>query len=345
MSRPDFHLNPSFSASSRENRDLSNKIDKIREWERARTELSHADDMMRLPDAEIAALAKKEKAELEEKCSGLEAELMRILIPSDPNDEKNIILEIRAGAGGDESSLFAMELARMYMRYAQNLGFTFETVDLSESDRGGYKDAVFMIESGEASKTDTGPFGMFKYEMGVHRVQRVPITEASGRIHTSTVTVAVLPEAEEVEVSVNPGDLRIDTYRASGAGGQHINKTDSAVRITHIPSGIVVQCQDGRSQGKNKAQAMKLLRAKLYDEAQAAHHTKIASERKKQVGTGERSEKIRTYNFPQDRITDHRIALSVHNMQVLLDGGLDAMVQALRAAEREARTKEAAEQW
>ena len=339
MSDPGFHLSPSFAATAKEHSELSEKLAKAAELDRLRRETGHLAEMLQSGDPEIAEMARAEKEDLERRVGRAERELLQLLLPRDPNDPKNIFLEIRAGTGGEEASLFAQELGRMYLRYAESKGFRCETVSISLSDRGGYKDAVFFIEGRAAG---TGPFGLLKYERGVHRVQRVPVTEASGRIHTSTVTVAVLPEAEDVEVQVKPEDLRIDTYRASGHGGQHLQKTDSAVRITHLPTGLVVQCQDERSQQKNREKAMKLLKTRLLEAAREAREKEISSSRKQQVGTGERSEKIRTYNFPQDRITDHRIGLSVHNIPEVLDGHLDALVEALQLAEQKDREAQGA---
>ncbi len=333
LSGPSAHQDPQYKASAREHSVLSQKIAKVREWERIDSEILHLTEMAHSSEPEMAELARLEKETLQSKLAELSADITEILFPRDPNDEKNILVEIRAGAGGEEAALFAQELSRMYIRHAERRGFAIETVSLSESDHEGIREGIFFIEKRTEDGIGRGPFSVFKYESGVHRVQRVPETEASGRVHTSTVTVAVLPEAEEVDVTIKADDLRIDTYRASGAGGQHVNKTESAVRITHLPTNIVVQCQDERSQQKNREKAMKMLRAKLYQVVQETQTKQIASARKQQVGTGDRSEKIRTYNFPQDRITDHRIGFSVHNIHEVLEGNMGDLVQALRAAE------------
>ncbi|WP_456455883.1 peptide chain release factor 1 [Thermovibrio sp.] len=279
-------------------------------------------------DEDFIELAKEEKKELERKAERLEGELKKLLIPKDPNDEKNVILEIRAGAGGEEAALFAQDLFRMYSRYAERKGWKVEILSLSETGLGGIKEVVAMI-SGK------GAYSRLKFESGVHRVQRIPITESGGRIHTSTATVAILPEAEEVDVEINEKDLKIDTYRSSGAGGQHVNTTDSAVRITHIPTGIVVTCSNERSQIQNRIKAMKILRARLKELYEREQKEKLDSARRSQVGTGDRSEKIRTYNFPEGRVTDHRIKLTLYNLQEFLDGDLDQMIDALAAAEQE----------
>jgi peptide chain release factor 1 len=278
-------------------------------------------------DAELAALAREELDELTARREQLEADLKLALLPKDPHDERNVIVEIRAGTGGDEAALFAADLYRMYTRYADRQGWQTEVLSFHEIGIGGFKEVVFDVRG-------QGAYSRLKYESGVHRVQRVPDTEAQGRIHTSTATVAVLPEAEEVEVDIDEGELRIDTMRASSAGGQNVNKVETAVRITHLPTGIVVSAQDERSQLKNRVKGMAVLRARLLALKQAEQHAEISQARRSQVGTGERSEKIRTYNFPQDRITDHRIGLSVHNLPGVLDGELDELIDAVATSEQ-----------
>ncbi len=273
-------------------------------------------------DADFKQLLQEELAQLEEKKPALEQQLKILLLPVDPNDTKNVIIEIRGGAGGDEAALFAADLLRMYTMYAEAKKWKTEILDLNEIGIGGIKEVVFSI-------TGQGAYSRFKYESGVHRVQRVPETESQGRIHTSTVTVAVLPEAEEVDVEINMNDVQIDTYRSSGAGGQHVNKTDSAIRLTHIPTGIVVACQDERSQHKNREKAFKILRSKLYEIAQETQDKEIAESRKSQVGTGDRSERIRTYNFPQGRVTDHRLGLTLYKIEAVMNGDLDELMDAL----------------
>jgi peptide chain release factor 1 len=273
-------------------------------------------------DEEMAALVKQEIVSLESQLENRLQELKRVLVPKDPNDEKNIIVEIRAGAGGEEAGLFAADLFRMYSRYAQSKGWEVDIISASESGIGGFKEIIFEVRG-------RGAFSRFKYERGVHRVQRVPVTEASGRIHTSTATVAVLPEADEVDVDINPTDLRIDIYHSGGPGGQNVNKVATAVRITHLPTGIVVACQDERSQLRNKTKAMAVLRARLFEIERQKQEAAIIQERRSQVGTGERAEKIRTYNFPQDRVTDHRIGLTLHNLTRILTGELDSLIDAL----------------
>ncbi|MDM7202687.1 MAG: peptide chain release factor 1 [Thermodesulfobacteriaceae bacterium] len=273
-------------------------------------------------DEDLRNLVKEEIKNLEDKVEELEKIIPFMLLPKDPNDEKSVILELRAGAGGEEAALFAGELLRMYQRYAERKGWKFEILDVNETGLGGFKEVIARIEG-------KGAYSRLKFESGVHRVQRIPITESGGRIHTSTVTVAVLPEVDEVEVDIRPEELKIETMRASGHGGQHVNKTESAVRITHIPTGIVVTCQNERSQHQNKATALKILRSKLYELAQREQMDKLQRERKSQVGTGERSEKIRTYNFPQNRVTDHRIGVTIYNLPEVMDGALDEFIDAL----------------
>lgn len=284
------------------------------------------------PERELREMADEELAKAREDKERLAAELNQLILPRDKNDEKNVIVEIRGGAGGEEAALFAADLYRMYSMYAEQRGWKTEVLNLNDTELGGIKEISFMIEGG-------GAYSRLKYESGVHRVQRVPETEASGRIHTSTVTVAVLPEAEEVEVQINPEDLKIDTYRSSGAGGQHINKTDSAIRITHLPTGLVVECQDERSQYKNRDKAMRVLRSRLYEQMQGEQDEKIAAERRSQVGTGDRSERIRTYNFPQGRVTDHRIGLTLYKIDSVLNGGLDELIDPLITADRAEQLK------
>ncbi len=278
---------------------------------------------------ELHQMANDESARLRERQRDLEEGVLEFLTPKDPRDEKNLFLEIRAGTGGDEAALFAGDLFRMYLKYAERKGLKVEVVEASETGIGGYKEVIALVEG-------KGAYGHFKYESGVHRVQRVPATEASGRIHTSTVTVAVMPEVDEIEVHIDPKDLRIDTFCSSGAGGQSVNTTYSAVRITHIPTGVVVSCQDERSQLKNRNKAMRTLRARIVEAERERQDAEIAQNRKAQVGTGERSEKIRTYNFPQNRVTDHRVGVTLHKLEQVLAGDLDEIVQALRAQQENA---------
>ena len=286
-------------------------------------------------DDDMRQMAQTELDEAKAEKDRLEAELRILLLPQDPNDDKDVIMEIRGGAGGEEAALFAGALFRMYSRYAESQGWRVEMMDSNPTDLGGFKEVVFSIAG-------TGAYSRLKYESGVYRVQRVPDTESSGRIHTSTVTVAVLPEAEDVDdVQIGANDLRIDTYRASGAGGQHINKTDSAIRITHLPTGLVVQCQDEKSQFKNKEQAMRMLRAKLLEQAIESQRSETAQNRKSQVGTGDRSERIRTYNFPQGRMTDHRIGLTLHKLDFIMNGDLTELIDALTAVDQSERLKQA----
>jgi len=289
------------------------------EYKKLLADLEGAQAMQNESDAELRELAKSEIAELEPRRAELEKQIRLLLIPRDPNDDKNAILEIRAGTGGTEAALFAHDLFRMYARYAERRGWKVEPLSLSESEAGGVKEVIAAVSGDQV-------FHRLKHERGVHRVQRVPATESQGRIHTSTVTVAVLPEAEEVDIQINPADLRIDVFRSSGPGGQSVNTTDSAVRVTHIPTGVVVQCQDEKSQLKNKNKAMKVLRARLLEAEQERAAGQRANERRQQVGTGGRSEKIRTYNFPQSRITDHRAGVTVHQLEVVLQGDLDDLL-------------------
>ncbi len=281
--------------------------------------------------SELHKLAEEEKVELERQQTEIEEQVREFLIPRDPRDEKSLVLEIRAGTGGDEAGLFAGELFRLYVKYAEQKGFKVDTVEASETGIGGYKNIVALIEG-------KGAYSLFKYEAGVHRVQRVPVTEASGRIHTSTVTVAVMPEVDEVDVQIDQKDLRIDTFCSSGAGGQSVNTTYSAVRITHLPTGVVVTCQDERSQLKNRTKAMRTLRARIVEAEREKQEAAVAQSRKSQVGTGERSEKIRTYNFPQNRVTDHRVGMTLHKLELVMEGDLDEIVQALKAQQQQAET-------
>ena len=285
------------------------------------------------PDEDMTALVKQEISSLESRLDHLHEELKLALVPRDANDNKNVIVEIRAGAGGDEAGLFAADLFRMYSRYAQSKGWQVDIINSNESGIGGFKEIIFEIEG-------KGAYSQLKYERGVHRVQRVPTTESSGRIHTSTATVAVLPEADEVEVSINPDDLRIDIYHSGGAGGQHVNKVATAVRITHLPTGIVAICQDERSQLRNRTKAMSVLRARLLYMEQSKQDAEITQQRRSQVGTGDRSEKIRTYNFPQDRLTDHRIGLNLHNLPGIMEGELDELIDTLATTDQAKQMEE-----
>jgi peptide chain release factor 1 len=285
-------------------------------------------------DRELMDLARTELDTLSERKRNLEVELKAMLLPKDPSDEKNTIVEIRAGTGGEEAALFAADLYRMYSKYAERQGWKVDTLSSSPTGVGGFKEVIFLVEG-------DGAYSRLKYESGVHRVQRVPVTESSGRIHTSAVTVAILPEADEVDVDISPEDIRVDVFRSSGPGGQSVNTTDSAVRVTHIPTGIVVQCQDEKSQHKNRAKALKVLRSRLMDKARQEQDAERANNRRQQVGTGDRSEKIRTYNFPQARVTDHRIGLTLHRLDQILDGELDEVLDSLAAHDTELRLKAA----
>jgi peptide chain release factor 1 len=323
-----------FVAASKEYADLGPLVEAVNEWHKAERELKDAEAMAADPD--MKAMAEEEAEELRKRLPELERTVKRMLLPKDAADEKNAILEIRAGTGGDEAALFAADLFRMYQRYAAEKGWKFEVMELSDTGIGGYREAI-------ATVTGRNVFARLKIESGVHRVQRVPATEAQGRIHTSAATVAVLPEAEDVDIKIDEKDLRIDVFRASGPGGQSVNTTDSAVRITHIPTGVVVSQQDEKSQHKNRAKAMKILRARLYDAERQRLDDLRSADRKGQVGSGDRSERIRTYNFPQSRVTDHRINLTLYNLAEVLDGrGLDAIIDALTADDEASRLAELA---
>ena len=313
-----------FTALMRELKNLTPIVEKYREYAAAKRGMEEAREILDESgiDRELREMAQEELVENREKLEQCSQELTILLLPRDPNDDKNVIVEIRGGAGGDEAALFANSLFRMYTMYAEQHRWKTEVLNVNETGIGGIKEVSFAIDG-------DGAYSRLKFESGVHRVQRVPETESQGRVHTSTVTVAVLPEVEEVEVDINPGDLQIDTYRAGGAGGQHVNKTESAIRITHVPTGLVVECQDERSQHKNKDKAMKILRSRLYEKMQREQNDKIASERKLQVGTGDRSERIRTYNFPQGRVSDHRIGLTLYKIDAIMNGDLDEILDAL----------------
>ena len=325
LSRPETAAdNEQFTRLMKEYAEMTPIVEKYREYKSAKATEAEALQILSESGLEkdMKELAEEELKEAKEKIAVCSDELKILLLPKDPNDEKNVIVEIRGGAGGEEAALFAGTLYRMYTMYAESKRWNIEVINANETELGGFKEIVFMIEG-------AGAYSRLKYESGVHRVQRVPDPETQGRIHTSTVTVAVLPEAEDVELEINPADLKIDTFRSSGAGGQHINKTSSAIRVTHIPTGTVVECQDERSQYKNKDKALKILRSRLLDKAQREHDEAIASDRRSQVGTGDRSERIRTYNYPQGRVTDHRIGLTLYKLEQILNGDLDEVVDSL----------------
>ncbi len=316
--------NNAYKKLMQEHKHLTPIVEKYREYVAAETAANEAKELLDAGglDKDFKELAEEELKESKAKMETTTEELKVLLLPRDPNDDRNVIIEIRGGAGGEEAALFAAALMRMYTMYAETRRWKTEIMNINATELGGIKEVSFMIEG-------DGAYSRFKYESGVHRVQRVPETETSGRIHTSTVTVAVLPEAEEVEFEINPADLQIDTYRSGGAGGQHVNKTESAIRITHIPTGVVVECQDERSQHKNKDKAMKVLRSRLYEAKMQEQTDAIASDRKAQVGTGDRSERIRTYNYPQGRVTDHRIGLTLYKIEQILNGDLDEVIDAI----------------
>jgi peptide chain release factor 1 len=312
-----------FRKLSKEHSGLAELVAAYREYKKLLADIEDNRELLREPDQEMREMAQAELEGLEERRTVLDGEIKLLLLPKDPNDDKSVVLEIRAGTGGDESALFAGDLFRMYSRYAETNRWRVEIISASESEKGGFKEVVALVEG-------TGVFAKLKYESGTHRVQRVPETEAQGRIHTSACTVAVLPEAEDVDIDINPADLKIDVYRSSGAGGQHVNTTDSAVRITHLPTGTVVACQEERSQIKNRAKAMKVLKSRILDSIVTEQNAKMAADRKSQVGSGDRSERIRTYNYPQGRMTDHRIGLTLYRLDAIMAGDIAEISDALR---------------
>ena len=337
--RPDFYDDPKKAAALlKEQRSLEPVVNAYRRYRAAQQNVEDMLEMLSAPmEPDMKELCQEELAESKAQLPQLEQELKILLLPKDENDDRSVIVEIRGGAGGEEAALFAHSLFRMYTMYAETRGWKYEVLNANETELGGMKEVSFSIE-GE------GAYSRLKFESGVHRVQRVPETETQGRVHTSTVTVAVMPEAEEVEIDINPADLKIDTFRSSGAGGQHINKTSSAIRVTHLPTGMVVECQDERSQYKNKDKALKVLRSRLLAQKQAEHDSKIAAERRSQVGTGDRSERIRTYNYPQGRLTDHRIGLTLYKLDTILNGVLDEVVDALVTADQAEKLKASTEE-
>lgn len=330
MSEPEVYSDPAtYAKLAKEQKEMTPVVEAFRRYTKCQNDVSEAKLLLDEPDqdSEMKEMLHEEISENEAKMEEISEEIKVLLLPKDPNDDKNVIIEIRGGAGGDEAALFAANLYRMYSMYAEANHWKTEIANINETEIGGIKEISFVIEG-------FGAYSRLKFESGVHRVQRVPDTEASGRIHTSTVTVAVLPEVDDVDFEINPTDLQIDTYRSSGAGGQHVNKTESAIRITHLPTGTVVECQDERSQHKNRERAMKILTSRLYEAEQQRQHAELAAERKSQVGTGDRSERIRTYNYPQGRVTDHRISLTLYKLEQIMDGDLDEIIDALVTADQ-----------
>ena len=331
MESPEVYTDPAaYARLAREQKEIANVVEAYRQYKKAQRDAEDARELM--GDPEMKEMAQEELESAQAEMTRLEEKIKDLLLPRDPNDSKNVIIEIRGGAGGDEAALFAFDLYRMYTMYAESRHWRSEIANINETEIGGIKEVSFVVEG-------DGAYSRFKFESGVHRVQRVPDTEASGRIHTSTVTVAVLPEMEEVDFEINPADLQIDTFRSSGAGGQHVNKTESAIRITHLPTGTVVECQDERSQHKNRERAMKILASRLYDAERRRQEAAVAAERKSQVGTGDRSERIRTYNFPQGRVTDHRIGLTLYKIEQIMNGDLDELIDALIVADQAEKLK------
>lgn len=335
MGEPEYYSDPeAYAKLAKEQKELSPLVEAYRAYKKCESDMQEAREL--LSDPEMKQMAQEEYDGAKERMEQLEQEIKVLLLPRDPNDERNVIVEIRAGVGGEESALFAARLYRMYTMYAESKRWKTEIANLNDTELGGIKEISFIIEG-------DGAYSRLKFESGVHRVQRVPETEAGGRIHTSTATVAVLPEMDEVDFEINPSDLQIDTYRSSGAGGQHVNKTESAIRITHLPTGTVVECQDERSQYKNKDRAMKILASRLYEAELERQNATLAAERRSQVGTGMRNERIRTYNFPQGRVTDHRIGLTLYKIEQVMNGDLDEIIDALVTADQAERMRASVE--
>ena len=333
LQQGDLYSDPKRAADLlREQKELAPVVEAYRRYKAAEADLETAQELLRDEDPDIRDMAFMEVDDAKTRMADLEEELKILLLPKDVNDDKNVIVEIRGGVGGEEAALFAADLFRMYSMYAESKRFSIEVMNINETELGGIKEISFLVEG-------KGAWARFKFESGGHRVQRVPVTDSSGRIQTSAATVAVLPEAEEVDIEINPADLQIDTYRSGGAGGPHVNKTESAIRITHIPTVVVVECQDERSQYKNKDRAMKILRSKLYEAEQQRQEAVRASERRSQVGSGDRSERIRTYNYPQGRVSDHRINLTLHRLESIMNGDLDELIDALTAADQAEKLK------